>query len=439
MRKLGLFMGVMLLAFSGTGCGKKEAVVPSEEIVIEENTETAVKEYAYESMDGTKITIHSTIASDFVDQANIYSCTPIVKDEAYIKDFAKKLFDGGNYEVLKPYFICSEDELFDLEEAEREKIDETLGTESEKQSIVENTIIQTRYYCVENTSEETIYSRDESLVMDMPENAMLVHLESEKYGAFDTCRLRGYINGQECELFYYNIPGNYFFHVYATEPTSKADVYWNGEESGDNICKKEDIQSAMQDLLKRMELDEFELQDFVSRKEGQKENGYLGVANRQIGVFGSEYLSIGSIFGEDDQRSYMEGVVMEMDENGLVQMLVNHHYEIGKPSEAVNLLSQQEIETSISKSFDHCDILNRFITVVLNSNRKDLEVEQKLMYMPLWCGDAGWQYVPVWTLVTDWDMGVKSENIYRVNSGVFSVSAVDGERIEFYKEDTADN
>lgn len=45
------------------------------------------------------------------------------------------------------------------------------------------------------------------------------------------------------------------------------------------------------------------------------------------------------------------------------------------------------IETSISKSVENCDILNRFTRVVQNCNKKELGAQQTLMYMPLWWTD----------------------------------------------------
>ncbi|MCM1173050.1 MAG: DUF6034 family protein [Clostridium sp.] len=79
--------------------------------------------YTVESRSGGKIKVEAELYADGYGQVPTYKLKRKDKDDAWVKAYAEKLFDNGDYINVKPYAFCSREEL----EAEKQFWEERLA------------------------------------------------------------------------------------------------------------------------------------------------------------------------------------------------------------------------------------------------------------------------------------------------------------------------
>ncbi|MBQ8165833.1 MAG: hypothetical protein IJZ96_02215 [Lachnospiraceae bacterium] len=124
-----LFVGFVILIFSLSGCNNKKgqeideklsSLDSGESIIEEENNKndeiySLPESVSYEVLSklnsGRVIKVEAKVSATQTNDISVYSLNYTPMDDAHIKGYADKLFDNGEYTVVKPYEISSLEEL----------------------------------------------------------------------------------------------------------------------------------------------------------------------------------------------------------------------------------------------------------------------------------------------------------------------------------------
>lgn len=149
----------------------------------EENASDHIEFSADDASGKCKLKADIDIDTTGVNSVKVYELKNPAMDDKYLNEFASKLFDNGTYTIEKPYNLLSIEEL----EAEQSYLEEKYDQLSN-----DNTDDVYQIYAL-GQIEYLLYNYDEI----QKEKEMETESENKEY------RLRGMIDGEECELIAY--------------------------------------------------------------------------------------------------------------------------------------------------------------------------------------------------------------------------------------------
>ena len=123
MKKVTYILLVTSLMLFLAGCKKEQATDIKEQVdnidASEEEVEKIeVPEHVKYEVTGNETSNHLTVDADIIlpesNNLPVYSMEALELSDEFIKGYADKLFDNGEYRIIKPYEICT------LEEREEE-------------------------------------------------------------------------------------------------------------------------------------------------------------------------------------------------------------------------------------------------------------------------------------------------------------------------------
>lgn len=204
---------ILALSLIFTGCGNAGKDELSDEIEAIENNDSYSSASDAEQVSATvpqkisytisgngaaEVRVDAEVISEGYGQMGVYEDIRIDMDDAYLKQLAETLFDAGEYEIVKPYFMCSRSELED--EAAY------LGQWHAFYDESGNTFPGWLRRCQEAAEYFSGYYDEENTVSDLAEGKLIyqTHLSNGNASVWRQCILRGTIGGDPWQLLYMN-------------------------------------------------------------------------------------------------------------------------------------------------------------------------------------------------------------------------------------------
>lgn len=459
----------VILAISLSGCGnsgKADRDEIADDLNIQESTasgsdaDSAVIDgaedipehisYSVKSGYSSEIKVDADVDASGYAYAAIYDVKPVTVDEEVLKSYADKLFDNGSYEVVKPYSICSMDEL----QAEKELLEEIYeGYEEEGKLDVIPHHIMINLAMVEKYMNEY----DESNVRELGEDELIVEEEmediigsgqsfvgDETVETVFSCRLRGECDGAKWELCYRKTGiGNDIAAVIMMYPMSgkQADTQIvNTEDTaaiiyGENYADLETSKRSAMDFMEALGYEGMEIVDtsqlvYQHKVNDKYENyidGYRFTFARALNGIQTGYMVNSAICSSiDGSKIGQEYIKVYVDEDEIEQITISRLLDVGdKMSECGSMLSFEQIDMIAQEFMEEKVGTHEMVGYSIN--------DVSLRYVVLPFEDGRYSMMPVWIYYVDGSgMGAMGDNIY----ASFGVNAVDGSIVEFLYDET---
>lgn len=467
-----LFVCIIVLALVMVGCGKKDSQEIDDKLSSLDNAESSVGEESTEDSgiysmpesvsyevqgeltSGMVTKVEAEVSAEQTDDISVYSLSYTSMDDAYVKCYADKLFDNGEYEVVKPYEISSLEEL-------NEERNHYLDIWSYYGGTSGSGVKQHYGVCGPITigPEHNITMIDQQ-VSDFQESNVVVYkdnqlLYEESYDSFDDAgnisgeviakkaKLRGTVDGEEWELRGYSANEN---NMYAYDIMVMNKVYTSTEVTGcigvndfatscygENILDIDTARADAESFLKKLGFDKIDnihtLQLVTKVDDKEVNDGYRFIfapkyGNLPVALLNNTYVidtpTYAKVFGLE-QACFQEYIHVNITSEGIIEVSFYKSYD-----ESVELTDDAEL-----LSFDDVDIAAKkyieesFPYVVTISNID-------LKYVITYYGGEDYALVPVWL----YSMGPEVDGW---SSTCFGVNALDGSIIEFgFKNYVAD-
>lgn len=393
---------------------------------------------------GRTMSVDADVISAGLENVSIYERTKVEVDDDWLRAFAEQWFDDGEYELVKPYEICSMEELL----AEQEYIS----------GLMENMEHIPNYLWEITDYEIPFYTDnyDESRVKEMPEGTLLY--ERDSISRFDSagqsvpireCRLRGNVDGERWELWYtedcalYEIeaPSDYYMlRLYPLEPLR---VQWGGVSADsllNNSCDLESAKGKAEAIVSDFGYGDLEIlqvyqsycNDAVDTLDGYEFLFGVSVSDvksvSQVCRTDAASYSImaynGEIAGDLAANQICMRVGITSEGTGaieLTQMFTTGERLTDKPK----LLSFSRVDDA-ARSYMN-ERLNAETSFVLWGEEVQYDIQKiELSYVTILYEDNRYALVPVWVYY-----GTPKEYPVVANKPVFGITAVDGIVIQF--------
>jgi len=467
-----LFVGLMILIFSLTGCNNKEeqeideklsSLHSSESIAGEENDssdeiysmpESVSYEASSQLNSGMVIEVDAKVSATQTDDISVYSLSYTPMDDSYVRGYADKLFDNGEYTVVKPYEVSSLEELNDERNYYMDIWSYYGGVDGagEKQHYGVYSPISIGPEQNITMIDQQVSEFQESNVAEYKEDQILYE---ESYQDFDESgniageliakkgKLRGTVDGDEWELRAYGTNENnmhdydvmIMYKVYTdTEITQCVGVNdFSTSCYGNNLLDIDAARADTEEFLKKLGFDKIDniqtLQLVTNVDDKEVNDGYRFIFaprydSLPVAFLNNNYVldtpTYAKVYGLE-QACFQEYIHVNITSEGILEVSFYKGYD-----EPVELTDDAEL-----LSFEDVDIIAKkymeesFPFVLTISN---IELEYVITYY----GEEDYALVPVWLYSTEVDMG-------GWDSSCFGVNALDGSIIEFgYKEYATD-
>ena len=376
---------------------------------------------------GYKFNVDADVTATGYQNVKVYEQNPGIVDDEYLKNLAEHIFDDGEYEVVKPYNLCSMEELQEEDLFLRELYEEA-GKEYPAWKIATY---------IENYNENN--------VSELPEGTLIYHYEEAVEGGtvgFESCSLRGLVDGNMAEMRYQSTEGedgtlyirryvcdNMYTHC-STEYELASTLY------GENSCNLEEASRTAQDIIDNMgytDMKQLAAQHRVICGEIESDlymDGYKFIFVREAdgikSILGeSSYAIISDSVGENMDGfpgASQEYISVDIDSTGMVGILFGKCYERGEQlSDQPSTLSFEQVD-AIAQDYmnDLLEYYNQY------SGTYDYNiVAVRLGYITL-LYDTQYTLVPVWVYVQE-----KAFADQTLDSILFGVNALDGSIVQF--------
>lgn len=393
---------------------------------------------------GRTMSVEADVVSTGLKDVSIYERTKVVVDDDWLRAFAEELFDDGEYEVVKPYEICSMEELLAEQEYLAGLTENLEHVQPELWMVQDNAL---PYYI-------SIY--DEARVKEMPEGTLIY--EKNSINRMDNngnpmlvreCRLRGNVNGErwelhfteDCLVYSLEIPADYYtLQAYPIEPLR---YQWGGvsqDSKLNNLCDYESAKREADELVNALGYEEMEVSqwsqtycnDSIDNLDGYQ---FLYVISLSDVKSVSQKSSL-------DQRGY---TIMAYNGKLTGDCAANQIYvSVGVMSEGIGKIECGQVFITGEKLTDRPQMLSftrvddaakSYMNERLNAEKTftywGTEVEYvidriELSYVTVLYENNQYALVPIWVYYG-------SPNSYSAvkSTPVFGVTAVDGCAIEF--------
>ncbi len=420
LKSAALIFALLIVAGVFSACGKpdKEDIARDlSENVTSDSAAEIPKSLSYTIEGSSTIKVDAEVYSEGYGQVPTYKLKQKEKNDEWVKSYAEKLFDNGEYINVKPYNFCSTEEL----ETEKQFWEELLMTLDESssgyrhvQSEIDFTkyamedFFESNYVQYKSTDEGQLiftesYSCDEGLLPGYAERA----------------RLRGKVDGNVWLLEYDNSvyeveEGNWSANVPGLYGTcvEKAD-YISSENEGiyENKCDRAEAEREAAKLLDRLGFNNMEcvkVSELCPRLLREQPNDLDGIfkdADYFDGyciTYGPSlngikmYSDIGVAVSADGEHFAIQPYVsILVNSEGAYSFCIMEDYGIEeKLSENSQMLSFQQIEdiahTELKKDMEGRSDMDMNITQV------------KFEYLCVTYDGIDYAMIPVWTYYTEW-------------------------------------
>ena len=467
-----LFVGFMLLVFSLSGCGNREgqeideklsSLDSSESIVGEENNkddeiysmpESVSYEVSSKINSGKFIKVDAKVSATQTNDISVYSLSYTPMDDAYIRGYADKLFDNGEYTVVKPYDVSN---LEELNEERNHYMDiwsyyggSDGGGVKQHYGVYSSITIGPEHNIT--MIDQQVSEFQEGNVVEYKENQILYEESYQDFDEEDNIvgaviakkgKLRGTVSGDEWELRAYGTNENnkhdydvmIMYKVYTdTEITQCVGVNDFATSCyGNNLLDIDAARADAEEFLKQLGFDRIDnvqtLQLVTNVDDKEVNDGYRFIFaprydSLPVAFLNNNYVldtpTYAKVYGLE-QACFQEYIHVNITSEGILEVSFYKGYD-----EPVELTDDAEL-----LSFEDVDIIAKkymeesFPFVLTISN---VELEYVITYY----GEEDYALVPVWLYSTEIDMG-------GWDSTCFGVNALDGSIIEFgYKNYATD-
>ncbi len=449
MKKKILLSALLILTCTLTACGKKDRMDIDKDLGgnTTESAGTSDKisdEEIPESLSYTVggVTVDAKVSADGYEQTPVYKVKKKEKNDDWIRSYAEFLFDGGEYVNVKPYHLCSKDELEEEKEFWEEELSELTEADTGYWRIKQE--IDTLEFEMDRASgradesyaeDKLIYENDFS-----EEGAEGGVLENHTEYAL----LRGNADGDVWQLGY---DYREYEHIIDGEPYTSVSApilygicpkkakYYNtayGIDLGlyQNSCSRATAEANAEKLLDRLGFNDME-QVYISEllpqligEEGEN-NGVAdycdGYAMVYAPVFGNlktptNMCSIEAFAFVDESETEITmsamqpRVIILVNSEGVFSFCIIEDYEIEETlTEHSSMLTFEQID-SIAK--DKFGALNNVHTTITDVN---------FGYMCITYDDASYAMVPVWSYCMEFDIMASHSKLPLIN-----ICALDG-------------
>lgn len=433
------FAILLACLFLFSGCGKQDELEEdmsrvdtdiSSDSDAEQETVDIPEHLTYTlGTSGYKFNVDADVTATGYQNVKVYEQIPGTVDDEYLKNLAERIFDDGEYEVVKPYNLCSMEELQEEDQFLRELYEEA-GVEYPSWKI---------YTYIENYNENN--------VSELPEGTLIYHYEETVEGGtvgFESCSLRGLVDGNMAELCYQSTVGEagtlyvrryVSDHVYtncSTEYELASTLY------GENSCNLEEASRTAQDIIYNMgytDMKQIAVQHRVINDGAESEtsiymNGYRFIFVRETdgieNILGEmSYAIVNDSVGEnigDFPGAGQEYISVDIDSTGMVGICFGMWYEKGAQlSDKPSTLSFEQVDAIAQ---DYMNDLLEYYNQYTGSYEYNI-VAVRLGYITL-LYDAQYTLVPVWVYVQE-----KAFADQALDSISFGVNALDGSIVQF--------
>lgn len=459
-----LFICIIMIMFCLSGCDNKEAQEIDDKLSSLNNSESGTSEdgdieseiysmpesVSYEvygnQTDGRPTIVDAKVSATQTDDISVYSLSYTPMDDAYIKDYADKLFDNGEYTVIKPYEISS---LEELNEERNHYMDiwsyygGVDGAGVKQHYGVYSPIAIGPEHNI-SMIDQRVSEFQESNVVEYKDNQILYE---ESYEDFDDAgnisgeviakkaKVRGTVEGEEWELRGYSTNEN---NKHNYDVMIMYEVYINREVTqcvgvndfatscyGNNLLDIDAARADAEEFLKKLgfdKIDNIHTFQLVAKVEDKEVNdGYRFIFaprydSLPVAFLNNTYVldtpTYARVYGLE-QACFQEYIHVNITSEGIMEVSFYKGYD-----EPVELTDDAEL-----LSFEDVDVIAKkyieesypFLVTISN-----IELE----YVVTYYGEADYALVPVWLYSTEADVD-------GWDSSCFGVNALDGGIIEF--------
>lgn len=452
---------VMLLTLSGCGRAGRDAIaddmdgVNSEDALssgsdakqagIQETAEELPEKISYVVVGADSkdiVNVDAEVISTGYGKLKVYREKRIEVDDAYLKALADALFDDGKYEVVKPYWMCTREEL----SREQEYLDSLYQFYNEQGVYFPEWLVK----CVELVEYYGTYYNG-GAVGDLSEGQLIYRTTLMQQGgetaAYESCILRGMVGEEEYQIFYTSLTSEdgevaevrfeirklYMEHqAYYLEPSDDNKITY---VYGENVCDREQGERFARDMAEKLGFYDMEIASVYHRLWGGHD-GYEGLDGYKIFMVRNTdgiqniFDCFGSAGVADEAGEFMfagqEYLAFEVDAGGVISVCIGDRYELGEClAEDAAMLSFAQID-----ELGH-EFMNDVYGTLLSTDVNGVDVETvKFGYVTLNYGED-YALVPVWTYYMSGAWG-------RSVIAWFAVNALDGDIIVFDRADSRD-
>lgn len=437
-----LLLPVLVLLLTLAGCSRAEKDELSDEIRgLEDNTNqssasdaeqvsAAIPDrisYTIDGDGGNTVKVDAEVVSTGYGQMSIYKDERVDMNDAYLKELAQTLFDGGEYEIVKPYFMCSRSELDD-EAAYLEQWNEFYDENG-------HTFPEWLYRCQDAVEYFSEYYDEENTVSNLTQGKLIYQTELSDEGAtvWKQCILRGTIDGEPWELICMNqnmYSRNISLELHRLDEIHQVYKLIDLEDEvqirvrGDNTCDIEECEREAREMAEKLGFTDMDIAMTAHRvcyyNEGNETlDGYRilmvrdtdGMQHMFGGDIGTATLDKGEYWTANQQC-----IAFDINAEGVTDIFINEIYGQGEcmaeKAEFLNFNKADEIAQ------DHMRVIMDELSV--SENIYSFRINRvQLGYMTLHY-EEGYTLVPVWAY------------FYADGYMWFGVNALDGSIVGIY-------
>lgn len=481
-----ILSGILVLLLGVTGCGRADrSQIEADISKVNAGMETASDEdpsgnmlgeipehIAYEKINdsnGNCIKVDAAVIVPEIPSYGVYKENHIDINDAYLKTMAEKLFDRGEYEQIKPAWMCTQEEL----EKEQEYINRLVSTYDldalainyggAKEDIAEVCLPDWLYYLYHYYNE---VSYDGSTEAELTEGKLIYGYE-DFYDAYDkeasreynTCALRGTVDGREWILYYENVVNDGVWLAKVVEgPASSSrgsivsfmkgcnqnmlvlapvdsrsvggieicsqDNYLETNLYGENASDEEQCRRMVYDFAEEMGLaDSMDIvcvnNCIVTDEEGNRSlDGYRMYMAPVIDGVQNYFSDMACLHIENesyDTNAWQEYIAFDVSSEGVGNVFIGDRYEIGEcMSQQAGMLTFEQADMIAQKHMQELVDTSTVGTAYFDTIDRIELVYATVRY------DEGYSMIPVWMYYLRYDRA------YMFRQAYFGINAVDG-------------
>lgn len=371
-------------------------------------------QYTVQSSNGTKIIVDANIPEMYKEKIDVYAETIIDMSDEYAIQYAKSVFDNGEYEIVKPLMVCNEEELKEVKaRLENEalnynsnEIPERINIEIEQvDSYLEN------YRSHENTeteSDKVLYKFDTILV-----GSIKGKIDDEEWIMNFEC---GY---QDNKVLMIDIRpyGDHYYWDY--DGTCGME-----EDSVNNPC---DLESSKKLANQTIEKLGFENMAIIDIKHIIPDGGKSSNAAGYYFTYGKSIDGVSAVYS-DFINAYIDGMNISseqeyirvcINDDGIMSVSYGDSYKTGEVlSQNSSVMGIEEID-NIARS--------QMVEYIENNSDEDIKItEIAFGYMTVTYDGVGYSLVPVWIYYSS-----TTDDSIEGKYPLFAINALDGVVIQF--------
>lgn len=451
---------LLILVFGLSGCGKDNKLadnmggVNHEEHISSDSdgNQTEMQaasgeiperiSYTIEDKDGKDIVnVDAAVVSEGYENLKVYQESRIEVDDAYLKRLADALFDDAEYEVVKPYWMCTREEL----DREQTYLDALYLFYKENGEIFPGWLVD----CIDLVEHYSTYYNG-GTVGDLSEGQLIYRTmltRDDESVEYESCMLRGMVGEDEYQILYTSLIPEHgersvqfeIQRLYVEHPSY---VKQSVEDSkityvyGENACDREQSERMAHDMAMELGFSDREVAAVYHRMVDDEEqsnrlDGYWIYMVR--GVNGVQNIfSNSSTAGPERQEEELEWagqeyLAFEVDAKGVCSIYIGDMYELGAcMSENASVLTFEQVDGAAQSYLERVFGALSVDELVLGESKGEILGVERVRFGYVTLNyDGSYALIPVWMYYMAIDDNAPSTVAF------FAVNAMDGSIIVF--------